>query len=137
VSDTGQFSAEITPPTGSILSGNQYYGDLQEPETRTDTIIDNKEHIADAIVATARRREQHLTLDIPTDDSIVTLPVSTVLGTTTLRTIAARRTGQTLVLTQGVMTGDTARIMFSVRLSSIAPSFRANIRQCVCARSSM
>ncbi|GAA4479108.1 hypothetical protein GCM10023157_14670 [Gluconacetobacter asukensis] len=87
------------------------YRDLQEPEARTDTIIDRGERITDVIVATARGRVQHLTLELPTDGRVVTLPERTVLGTSTLRTVAARREGPVLVVTHGVRAGDTARVV--------------------------
>lgn len=97
--------------TWRLDEGESDYRDLQEPEARMDTIIDRGERITDVIVAMARGRVQHLTLELPTDGRVVTLPERTVLGTSTLRTVAARREGPMLVVTHGVRTGDTARVV--------------------------
>ncbi|MBB2165641.1 hypothetical protein HLH26_14085 [Gluconacetobacter sp. 1b LMG 1731] len=86
------------------------YRDLQQPEARRDTIVDHGDRITDVIVATARGRAQHVTLDLPTDGRVVRFPARTVLGTSTLRTVAARRDGAALVVTQEVRTGDTLRV---------------------------
>ncbi len=96
--------------TWCLDEGESDYRDLQQPEARRDTIVDHGDRITDVIVATARGRAQHVTLDLPTDGRVVRFPARTVLGTSTLRTVAARRDGAALVVTQGVRTGDTLRV---------------------------
>lgn len=96
--------------TWCLDEGESDYRDLQQPEARRDTIVDHGDRITDEIVATARGRAQHVTLDLPTDGSVVRFPERSVLGTSILRTAAARREGATLVVTQGVRTGDTLRV---------------------------
>ncbi|MBB2187356.1 hypothetical protein [Gluconacetobacter liquefaciens] len=96
--------------TWCLDEGESDYRDLQQPEARRDAIVDHGDRITDEIVATARGRAQHVTLDLPTDGSVVRFPERTVLGTSTLRTAAARREGGTLVVTQEVRTGDTLRV---------------------------
>ncbi|GBQ28316.1 hypothetical protein AA12717_2920 [Gluconacetobacter sacchari DSM 12717] len=87
------------------------YRDLQQPEQRTDRIVDRGDRVTDVITAMARGRTQHVTLDLPADGRVVRLPERTVLGTGTLRTVALRRDGAALVVTQEVRNGDTVRVI--------------------------